>query len=333
MTTSASILGARRRFGLLAALVLGLAAAPVVRAQTTFPSKPLHIVVGTPAGGPIDALARIVGEVMSASLGQPFIIENKPGASGALSLAYLKQQPADGYTLTITADASFNLNPLVRKVNYQLNEFTFISNLVFAPYVFAVPASLPVKTLKEFVDKAKAEPGRLSYGMMLGTPPHLVVEHLKSAAGIDVLMVPYTGGVPIVNALLTGEVSMTLMNVSLLADWVRQGKLRALATSQTKRLKLLPDVPTMAEAGFGDLHLGEGNSYIVAGPAGMPKPVVDRLHQAFTAALEKPEVRKRLEDLGYELRPQDGTVLKAELQQSLRDNEKAVKTLGIKLID
>jgi tripartite-type tricarboxylate transporter receptor subunit TctC len=160
-----------------------------------------------------------------------------------------------------------------------------------------------------------------------------VVEHLKSAAGIDVLMVPYTGGVPIVNALLTGEVSMTLMNVSLLADWVRQGKLRALATSQTKRLKLLPDVPTMAEAGFGDLHLGEGNSYIVAGPAGMPKPVVDRLHQAFTAALEKPEVRKRLEDLGYELRPQDGTVLKAELQQSLRDNEKAVKTLGIKLID
>lgn len=301
-------------------------------ANPKFPDRPIRVVLSTPAGGPLDALARISGEAAAKTLGQPIIIENKPGASGGIAVSYVNKQPADGYTLYMTADATFTLIPVLRKMNYRpIEDFTFVSALVFAPQVLAVPATAPVRTMQEFIGKAKAEPGKLNYGMMLGIPQHLDFERLKVATGTDIVLVPYTGGGPIVTAMLGGQIDATLMNASLFTDWVKQGKVRALATTAKKRMSALPDVPTLAEAGFPKLDLDEGVSYVLVGPAGMPKAVVSALHQAFAGAVRDPSVQKRLEAMGFEVNVRDGDALKADLQRALPENEKLVKALNIKL--
>jgi tripartite-type tricarboxylate transporter receptor subunit TctC len=267
-------------------------------------------------------------------LGQQIVIDNKPGAGGAVAVTYLKQQPADGHTLYMTADATFSLIPVVRKVPYKpIEDFTFVGSLAFAPQVFAVPATLPVRTLQELVAKAKAEPGKLNYGMMLGIPQHLDFERFKKATGTEIVLVPYTGGAPIVTAMLGGQIQTSLMNASLFGEWVKQGKVRALATTSKKRLATMPDVPTLAEAGFPNLELDEGVSYALVGPSGMPPAVAGKIYAAFATAMRDPEVRKRLEAAGYEVNLRDGDSFRAEMVKALTENEKLVKALNIKLTD
>lgn len=303
-------------------------------AQTAYPDRPIRLVLSTPAGGPLDNLARIVGEAASKVLGQPLLIDNRPGASGAIAVGYVTKQPADGYTLYMTADATFSLIPVVRKMPYRpIDDFSFVSSLVFAPQVFAVPAGLPVRTLPELVAKAKSEPGGLNYGMMLGVPQHLDFERFKKASGTDIVLVPYQGGAPILNAMLGGQVQVSLMNASLFGEWIKQGKVRALATTAKRRLPSLPDVPTLAEVGLPGLELDEGVNYVVVGPQGMPNAVVGKLHTAFATALGNPEIRKRLEAIGYEVRVGPGDTLRADMVKALVDNEKMVKALNIRLTD
>jgi tripartite-type tricarboxylate transporter receptor subunit TctC len=319
-----------------AQLLLSLiAAVPLIaRADSKFPDKPIRIVLSTPAGGPLDALARISAEAASKALGQQIIIDNKPGASGGIAVSYVLKQPPDGYTLYMTADATFTLIPLVRKMNYRpIDDFSFVGSLVFAPQVLAVPANTPSHNLQEFIAKAKSEPGKMNYGMMLGVPQHLDFERFKKVTGTDLVLVPYTGGAPIVSAMLGGQIDATLMNASLFTDWIKQGKIRALATTSKKRMAALPDVPTFAEAGLPTLNLDDGVVYLLAGPAGMARPVLAKLNEAFAAALRDVAVQKRLEAMGYEIKLQDGDALKAELQRALPENEKMVKALNIKFND
>ena len=300
----------------------------------TWPDKPIRVVVTTPAGGPVDLLARVLGDAVGKSLQQPVIVENKPGASGSLGSVYVKQQPADGYTLMLTANAAFSLMPVIRKMPYKpIDDFSFIGQVAFTPNVFVVPAASPAKTLGEFVAMAKAQPGTLNYGTMLGIPQHMDFERFKHEAAIQVAMVPYTGGAPIVTALLGNQIEATLMNVPLVAEWVRAGKLRALATPASQRLAALPDVPTVAEAGFGHIKLDPGQAFSLVGPAGLPKAVVDKLYQAFTAAAAAPENRKSLEAAGFVITPRDGSALKADLERDLAATEKLVKTLDFKLAE
>lgn len=300
-------------------------------AQPAWPDKPVRLVITTPPGGPVDTLARVLGEAVSRQVKQPVVVESRPGASGAIALGYVMKQPADGYTLLITANASFSLIPLVRTMpNNKLDDFSYVGQLVYTPNVFVVPAASPAKTLKELV--ALGKPGsKLNYGMMAGVPHHLDIERFKKETGADFLMVPYPGGAPIVTALLGGQVDMTLFNAPLFAEQAKAGKLRVLATTAKSRLATMPDVPTLREAGFTDLKLSEGTSYSLVAPAGMPKALADRIYQQFTAAAKDPEVRKRLEAAGFELQPADGTALRAELQEESRDNAAMVKALNIKL--
>jgi tripartite-type tricarboxylate transporter receptor subunit TctC len=308
--------------------------AATAAAAQSWPDKPVRLVVTTPAGGPIDSLARIVGEAVARQTRQTVIIENKAGGSGAIALGYTIKQPADGYTLLITANAAFSLVPILRSMPYKpLEDFSFIGQLAYTPNVFAVASSVPARNMKELVALAKAQPGKLNYAMMLGVPHHLDFERFKKDTGTDIVLVPYTGGAPIVTGLLGGQVDVTLLNAPLFAEWAKSGKLRVLATTSKTRIAQMPDVPTLAEAGFGNLKLAEGSFYSLAAPAGMPRPLADRIYQVFGAALSSPEVRTKLQSIGFESSLRDGSALRADLAQEFGDNQALVKALNIKLSD
>ncbi|HSV83551.1 MAG TPA: tripartite tricarboxylate transporter substrate binding protein [Ramlibacter sp.] len=301
--------------------------------QSNWPDKPVRLVITTPPGGPIDTLARVLGEAVSRQLKQPVLVENRPGASGAIALGHVMKQPADGYTLLITANASFSLIPHVRPMPNKLEDFSYVGQLVYTPNVVVVPASSPARSLKDLVALAKPGASKLNYGMMAGVPQHLDVERFKKDTGADLLMVPYPGGAPIVTALLGGQVDMTLFNAPLFAEHAKAGKLRVLATTAKNRIAMMPDVPTLREAGFPNLKLSEGSFYSLAAPRGLPQALSDRIYQQFTAAAKEPEVRKKLEAAGFELQPADGNALRAELQEESRDNAALVKALNIKLAE
>jgi tripartite-type tricarboxylate transporter receptor subunit TctC len=296
--------------------------------------KPLKLVLPVPAGGPMDVIGRLCAEEVAKLLGQPVVVDNKAGGSGAIAASYIMKQPADGTTLMMSVDATFALMPLVRKMPYRpFDDFSFIGSLAFAPQVVAVPASMGVHSMKELVAAARAKPGKLNYGAMLGAPQHLDMERFKRATGTDVVMVPYNGGAPIVSALLADQIQLALMNYSLFSEWVRQGKVRLLATTAHQRLPQMPELPTMAEAGFPDLGMDEGTNYVLAAPPGMSADLRAKLYQVFSQALSKPEVRRRMQDLGADVQLRNGDALKADLVQQYHANEKLVKALDIRLTD
>jgi tripartite-type tricarboxylate transporter receptor subunit TctC len=316
---------------LAVALTLGIAAQPAAQAQG-YPNKPIKLVIAVPAGGPLDNLARILGEGMSRSLGQPIIVESRVGGTGAVAMIHLIQQPADGYTIHLTANAAFALTPLLKKMPHKpIDDFTFIGRAVFAPSVLAVTATSPAKNLKEFVALAKSKPGQLNYGTMLGIPQHVDFEKFKLATGTDIVAVSYPGGAPIVNDMLGQHVQATLLNAAIFTEYIKAGRIRGLATTAAKRLPYLPDVPTMVEAGFPELKLDEGVYYAFVGPVGMPQAVVDKLYQALIAAVNHTETYAKLNNIGFEPSLLEGTAFKRDLQRDLAANEGILKTLNIKL--
>jgi tripartite-type tricarboxylate transporter receptor subunit TctC len=318
-----------RRTVLLAALV-GTHAA---WSQPTAGSElPIRVVVTTPAGGPVDVVARLLSEGASRRLKQPVIVENRAGASGGIGMSHVAQQPPDGRTLLLGPTAAFTLVPVVRKMPYKpLDDFSFLGQLVFSPNVFAVPASSTAKTMREFVDLVRTKPGKLNYGTMLGIPQHLDFERLKRDLSLDIQSVPYPGGAPIVQALISDQVQATLASASLVTEWARNGKVRILATPGAQRLALLPEVPTLAEAGFAQIKLDAGQYYCLAAPANMAQPLADRLYQAFAAAASDPDTLRKLQGAGFELSPREGPALRAELARELADTEKLVRMLNIRL--
>jgi tripartite-type tricarboxylate transporter receptor subunit TctC len=323
----------RRRFitSAIAALAVAGSFQGTVQAQA-YPSRPVKVIIAVPAGGPLDNLARILGEGMSKNLGQPVIVESKVGGTGAVAMVHLLQQPVDGYTIHLTANAAFALTPLLKKMPHKpVDDFTFIGRAVFAPSVIAVSAASPATTLREFVALAKSKPGQLNYGTMLGIPQHIDFEKFKRATGTDIVPVSYTGGAPIVNDMLGMHVQATMLNAAIFTEYIKAGKIRGLATTSAKRLSYLPDVPTLAEAGFPDLKLDEGVYYGFVGAVGMPKPIVDRLYTAVTAALSDPDTAKKLGAIGFDVSPLDGNAFRADMLRELAANEGIVKTLNIKI--
>jgi tripartite-type tricarboxylate transporter receptor subunit TctC len=315
-------------------LVLGLAgwmfALPALAQK--FPEKPISLVLTVPPGGPIDTLARVMGAAVSGSLGQPVIVENRPGGGGVIAIQHVQKMPADGHTLLIIPDAGFTLVPLLQKLPpRRLEDFSFVGAFSFAPNVFAIRASLPANTLGEFVDYVKNRPGKSSYGTMLGVPQYVDFEHLKLQTGIDTLAVPYAGAAPVVTAMLGGQIDATIFNAAAFAEPARAGKIRVLATTAARRISLMPDVPTLAEAGFPNLKMSEGSLYTLSGAAGISKPVLDTLYRAFTSAAAQPETRKKLESLGFEPYARDGETLRRGMQRELADYETLVKKLPLRL--
>jgi tripartite-type tricarboxylate transporter receptor subunit TctC len=267
-----------------------------------WPSKTVRVVLPHAPGGGTDLLARLIAERLRAAFGQPFIVENRPGAGINIGTEHVAKQPGDGYTMLVTTNTHVMNVAFYKRLPYDpIKDFQPVSLIATSPMLMVAPAGVAVKTAKEFVELAKSKPGALAYASTgQGTPQHLAAAMLESATGMQMIHVPYKGGAPVVNALLGGEVAMTFGAVNALIPHVRAGKLRALAVSDPKRSGLLPEVPTVAEA----LSL-PGYSvqlwYAVLVPDGTPRPIVNLLNAEINKVVRDPQLQKeRLTPLGLE---------------------------------
>jgi tripartite-type tricarboxylate transporter receptor subunit TctC len=278
---------AARQFLIFLAAAL---AASAVSAQS-YPTKPVKLVVGFPAGGPADIFGRTFAQALSSGLGQPVIVENKSGVGGVLGIDSVAKSLPDGYTLGFNNQGSVAMAPYaLTKMPFDPNkDLALITTVVKVPEVVVVNPSLPVKTLADLIDYAKANPGKIAFGSAgAGGITHLACELLKSEAKIDVLHVPYKGAAPAVSDLLGGQVQMGIFDVPVVLPHIKSGKFRALAVTSAKRVPTLPDVPTTAEVGYP--RVISDNWYGLVAPAGTPPAVQKRIHEAAVAALRSPQL-------------------------------------------
>lgn len=277
---------------------LGAAAAcplPLLsHAQDKYPSRPVTLVVPQPAGGDADAFCRSLQGRMQEVLGQPVVIDNKGGAAGNIGTAFGAKAAPDGYTVTFVNQGTMALNPhLYPSTGYTVEQFVPISHLASIDLLVCAHPSVPASNLKEFLELARKTPGRLNYGTAgNGSANHLAGEMLKSMAQVDIAHVPYKGGGPAITAALGGEIQSVVAFPLAALPHVKAGKLKALATTGTKRAKALPDVPTVAESGVKDYEFASWFGFVA--PKGTPADIVTRVQQAAVAALKVPEVSERL---------------------------------------
>lgn len=267
-----------------------------------WPSRPIRFVVPLPPGGSPDYLARLLAEHLQSTLGQPFVVENKPGAAGNIARDFVAKAPADGYTILMSESAHVMSAAVGAKLPYDpINDFQPVSLAATIPFGLTVNSGMPVHTLNEFLAYARKSPKPLTYGTAgIGAPHHFAVELLRSMTGINVVHVPYKGSAGIIPALLSGEIDFTIAAENSLLPHYRSGKLRPIAIAASKRTAILPDVPTIAEAGplpgyAVDVWLG------VMAPAGTPRPIVDRLNAEINKVVRDPQtVRDRMNTVGLE---------------------------------
>jgi tripartite-type tricarboxylate transporter receptor subunit TctC len=270
-------------------------AAPLLALGQTFPTKPVKIIVGFPAGGPLDAHARLLADNLAKLLGQPVVIDYKAGAGGTVGAEFVAKGEADGHTLLMANTGTMVINPAVyTKLAYQtLRDFVPIARTAQQPLALVVHPEVKAKNVTELVALAKAGPGKLNYGSAgNGGISHLVPEMFKQATGTFIVHIPYRGSAPAFTDLMAGQVQLMAESIPQAAQYVRAGKLRALAVTSRERNPALPEVPTMIEAGLKGFEVV--GFYGVLAPAGTPRAAVERLSAAFKATLEVPEVRSRM---------------------------------------
>jgi tripartite-type tricarboxylate transporter receptor subunit TctC len=287
----------RRQFLHLAAGAAALPAmSPIARAQT-YPSRPVRIIVGFPPGGPADILARLIGQWLSDSLGQPFIIENRPGASGNIGTEAVVRAPADGYTLLLVVPGNAVADALYDKLNFSfLRDTTPVSGISNGPLVMEVNPAMPVHTVPEFIAYAKARPGQINFASPgNGSTIQLCGELFKMMTGVTMVHVPYRGNAPAVTDLIAGQVQLMFADTPSSIEHVKAGKLRALAVTTVGRSEILPDVPTVSEVLPG---FQASNWFGVAAPKNTPAEIVDKLNKEINLALADPKIKARLAGLG-----------------------------------
>ena len=314
----------------IAAGLLSATAAPSLAQE--WPTRgTIRMIVPYPAGGGTDVVARIVAKYLQERLHQTIIVDNRGGANGQIGLQTLKQSAPDGYTMAMTSDSPMTVNKWVYKsIPYDpMKDFIHVTSVIRLPSLLAVHPSLPVKNVAELIALAKAKPGTLNYASAgVGNFSHLEAELFAQAAGIKLVHVPYKGTGPSALGLIAGEVQMSFNNVSTLWPYVKEGKLRALAVMEPKRMPDLPDVPAVAETipGF-DMAPWVG----IILPAGVPKPIVDRLTKEILEVMKNPEAVKTFTDQQLVVMTLPGKEFTALIQKDSDKWEKVVKTAGIKL--
>jgi tripartite-type tricarboxylate transporter receptor subunit TctC len=264
-------------------------------AMAAFPDKPIKVVVGFPAGGPLDQHARLLTDKLQAVLGQPIMVDYKSGAGGTVGAQEVMKAPADGYTLMLANTGVMVINPaLYTKLPYAtLKDFTPIARTAMQPLALLVNPAVPAKTLKEFVDYSRSRPGQINYGSAgNGGISHLVPEMFKSATGLFMVHIPYRGSAPAFTDLMGGQVQFMAESIPQAASYHKQGKVRALAVTSRERNPALPDVPTVIESGIKGFEVVGFYGFLA--PAGTPKEVVSKLSDAFKQVLAMPEVRNRM---------------------------------------
>ena len=283
-------------------LLLAIAlAVPLWAGAEAYPSKPIRFVVPYPPGGPLDTVARLVGQRVSESVKQPVLVENKPGAGGNIGADQVAKAAPDGYTLLMGAVATHAINPaLYSGIPYDAQkDFIPVTQIASTPNVLVVNPSLPVHTVQEFIAYAKAHPGELNFGSgSTGSAGHLAGELFKSMAGVQMTHVPYKGAAPAMTDLIGGRLQLMFDNLASSLVQIKAGKVRALAVTTAKRTELAPELPTIAESGLSGFDINTWFGLFV--PAGTPPAIVERLHGEFVKALEAPEVRSKMLALGAE---------------------------------
>jgi tripartite-type tricarboxylate transporter receptor subunit TctC len=287
----------RRNFLHLAA---GAAALPVVSRiawAQTYPTRPVRIVVGFPPGGGADITARLIGQWLSERLGQPFIIDNRPGAGSNIATEAVVRAPADGYTLLLVGGWNAINATLYDKLSFNfIHGIAPVAGIMRVPSVMVVNPSVPAKTIPEFIAYAKANPGKINMASPgTGTGPHIAGELFKMMAGVDMVHMPYRGAGPALTDLLGGQVQITFASMPSSVGYVRTGKLRALANTAATRSEALPDVPTVSEFVPGYEASGW---FGIGAPKNTPTEIVDKLNNEINAALADPNMKARLADLG-----------------------------------
>jgi tripartite-type tricarboxylate transporter receptor subunit TctC len=290
---------------LLVALIV-LAAAMPAQAATTYPTKPIRIIVAYPPGGATDILARLVGQKMTETWGQPVIVDNRGGAAGNIGTEVAARATPDGYTLIMGTAGTHGINiSLYRKLNWHPQKsFAPVSLVAMVPNIMVVNNALPVKSVKEFIAYAKVNPGKLSYGSPgNGSTAHLSMELFKTMTATNLVHIPYKGSAGVLADVMGGQIAVTIDNMPPYLPQVQAGKIRALAVSPAKRVAAVPDLPTIAEAGVPGYDSGAWFGLLAT--AGTPKAIVDKLSMETARILKLPDVSKRISDLGGE--PVGGT--------------------------
>ena len=317
----------------LGALALGLAAAsyvgPGLAQGAGFPAKPIRILVGYPPGGGTDILARAVGARLTENIGQPVVVENRPGASAVIASELAARAAPDGYTLVmVTATHAINPGTFSKLPFDPVKDFTPVAFVAAVPNVLLVHPSLPVRSVKDLVVFAKARPGQLNYGGTGNSSPYrIAAEQFKMMTETNIVHVPYRGAAPALTALLSGEVTVMFGNVVSAVAFVKAGRMRALGVTGDTRSPALPDVPTIAESGVA------GYSFMswfgLLGPAGMPRDIVMRLNEGIGTVLNFPDVREKLTKEGAELIPMTPERFSEHIKTELAKMAKVIKAGGI----
>ncbi|MDB5941285.1 MAG: tripartite tricarboxylate transporter receptor family protein [Ramlibacter sp.] len=304
-----------RRRGLLLALTAAATLPLHAFAQApAYPTKPVRIVVGYSAGGAVDIVARTVGQSLAASMGQPFVVENKPGAGTNIAVKSVIDAPADGYTLLLAANALAANMALYQPAPFDAEKDLVPVALVGrVPVVIAANPSVPYSTVAQLIAAAKAKPGSISFASPgNGSTPHMAGELFARAAGISLMHVPYRGGAQAVTDVIGGQVPLLAMNALEVKPHVASGKLKVLAVLSPQRSPIFPDVPTIAQSGYPGFEASVW--YALVAPAATPRPIIDKLHAEVQKALQTAEVRDRMSAVGGEVIPGTQAMLSSLLR-------------------
>jgi tripartite-type tricarboxylate transporter receptor subunit TctC len=321
----------RRKFLRLSAAAAAMPFAPyVARAQSGYPNKPVRILVGFAPGGATDTSARLMGAWLSERLGQQFIVENRPGAGTNLATEAVVRSPADGYTLLmVTASNAINAT-LYTNLNFNyLRDTVPVAGVIRYPNVVEVNNDLPVKTIKEFVEYLKANPGKLSMGSGgIGSSQHLAGELFKQMTGTDIIHVPYRGGAPALMDLMGGRIQVRFGVLPESFQVIKEGKIRALAVTTSFRNEFLPNIPTVHEAGVPGYDAQSVQGF--AAPKGTPPEIIERINKEVNAGLATPNLKARFADLGASVFPVSPAEFGKFMEEDTEKWGKVVKTSGAK---
>jgi tripartite-type tricarboxylate transporter receptor subunit TctC len=324
----------RRAWLCAAASALALGAGSAAHAQAAYPNKPIKMVVPFAAGGGTDVLARVIGEKLSAGLGQPVVIDNKPGAAGIIGTDAVAKAAPDGYTIVMSLSNALLTNQfLYEKLPYHPErDLTLVYQVAMGPLVLVVHPSVPAKTAPELLKYVAANKGKVAYGSYgLGAYPHLAGAHMSLTQDADMNHVAYKGEAPMVQDLIGGQIQMAYASALQAKPHIEAGKLKAIGVTGERRMSTLPNVPTLAEQGLKDEAYRLTGWLAVAAPAGTPKPIVQRLADEIRKATQQPDVQQKVATMGFELKDSSPEAFAAAYKAERPVWERLIKQSGAKL--